>query len=445
MSRIWEFFENLDEYVYVADAETHELAYMNKKTLKTYGFQSNEEIAGLKCYEILQGNSLPCSICNNEQLKPGYFKKWEYYNPLLKRELHIKDTLVEEDGKKYRMEIAIDCGTLGEREENSADYRNMEVALNRSIRVALRQETMDQTLQVLLEFVGKTLKAGRAYIFERDDRNYDSNTYEWVAKGVAPEKDSLQNLPPEICAGWYQKFDENQSVITEDLETMKDADPQMYELLLRQNIHSLVVVPLYDDGKVIGFYGVDNPPARYFRLVSEMLQIVGYFIVSSLKQRNLVRELEVMSYSDPLTTLGNRYAMEKYIRQADHTKPIGVVYCDITGLKRVNDSEGHSAGDRLIRRCCECLKRVFAGNGLFRIGGDELVVLCSGINEKELYRKVGELKAELAENNAAMAVGAAVMVPEEVGEDHLLTEPERRMYQDKAEYYRNTGLDRRRI
>lgn len=445
MSRIWEFFENLDEYVYVADAETHELAYMNKKTLKTYGFQSNEEIAGLKCYEILQGNSLPCSICNNEQLKPGYFKEWEYYNPLLKRELHIKDTLVEEDGKKYRMEIAIDCGTLSEIEENSADYRNMEVALNRSIRVALRQETMDQTLQVLLEFVGKTLKAGRAYIFERDDRNYDSNTYEWVAKGVTPEKDSLQNLPPEICAGWYQKFDEDQSVITEDLETMKDADPQMYELLLRQNIHSLVVVPLYDDGKVIGFYGVDNPPARYFRLVSEMLQIVGYFIVSSLKQRNLVRELEVMSYSDPLTTLGNRYAMEKYIRQADHTKPIGVVYCDITGLKRVNDSEGHSAGDRLIRRCCECLKRVFAGNGLFRIGGDELVVLCSGINEKELYRKVGELKAELAENNAAMAVGAAVMVPEEVGEDHLLTEPERRMYQDKAEYYRNTGLDRRRI
>ena len=34
MSRIWEFFENLDEYVYVADAETYELVYMNKKTLR---------------------------------------------------------------------------------------------------------------------------------------------------------------------------------------------------------------------------------------------------------------------------------------------------------------------------------------------------------------------------------------------------------------------------
>ena len=68
MSKIWEFFENLGEYVYVADAETHELIYMNKKTLKSYGFQSLEEIIRLKCYEILQGNSLPCGMCNNEQL-----------------------------------------------------------------------------------------------------------------------------------------------------------------------------------------------------------------------------------------------------------------------------------------------------------------------------------------------------------------------------------------
>lgn len=67
-------FENLGEYVYVADAETHELIYMNKKTLKSYGFQSHEEIIGLKCYEILQGNSLPYGMCNNEQLKPGFLR-----------------------------------------------------------------------------------------------------------------------------------------------------------------------------------------------------------------------------------------------------------------------------------------------------------------------------------------------------------------------------------
>jgi hypothetical protein len=42
-----------------------------------------------------------------------------------------------------------------------------------------------------------------------------------------------------------------------------------------------------------------------------MLQIMGHFLVSSLKRRNLVRELQLMSYSDPLTHLGNRYALDE--------------------------------------------------------------------------------------------------------------------------------------
>ena len=443
MDKIWEFFENLDEFVYVSDPETHELVYMNKKTLKNYGFQSNEEIVGLKCYEVLQGNFAPCSICNNERLRPGYFKEWEYYNPLLKKDFRIKDTMVEADGRMLRLEIAIDCGNVRGKEENTMDYRNMEAALNQAIRVALRQPTPDQTLQVLLEFIGNTLEAERTYIFEKNDHNHDDNTYEWVAKGVTPEKDSLQDLPPEICEGWYRKFEENLNIVTEDLEEMKSVDPQMYEILARQNIHSLVVVPLYDDKRVIGFYGVDNPPARYFKFVSEMLQIMGHFIVSSIKRRDLVRELEVMSYTDPLTMFGNRYAMEKYLQEADPKETIGVVYCDITGLKRVNDGEGHSAGDQLIRRCCQCLRTVFGDYGLFRIGGDELIVLRSGMEEGELYARIEELKETMKANHATMAVGADVNTLEVVGADHLLTEPERRMYQDKAEYYRSTGLDRR--
>ena len=79
-----------------------------------------------------------------------------------------------------------------------------------------------------------------------------------------------------------------------------------YENLKRQNISSLVVVPLYDEQKVIGFYGVDNPPVKSLDYTSNMLQIMGHFIVSSIRRRNLVRELEQMSYSDQLTKLGNR-------------------------------------------------------------------------------------------------------------------------------------------
>ena len=81
------------------------------------------------------------------------------------------------------------------------------------------------------------------------------------------------------------------------MEDFQETDPLLYENLKRQNIHSLVVVPLYDGKKIIGFYGVDNPPVKSLEYASNMLQTAAYFIVSSLKRRNLFRELQKRSYN----------------------------------------------------------------------------------------------------------------------------------------------------
>ena len=53
MGKIWEFFDNLNEVVYVADIDSHELIYMNKKTLSIYNLDSLEDLKGKKCYELL--------------------------------------------------------------------------------------------------------------------------------------------------------------------------------------------------------------------------------------------------------------------------------------------------------------------------------------------------------------------------------------------------------
>lgn len=81
-----------------------------------------------------------------------------------------------------------------------------------------------------------------------------------------------------------------------------------------------------------------------------------------------MRRLEDLSYKDALTQLGNRFAMEKYVRQIDPEQSVGVVYCDVTGLKGVNDTLGHKAGDDLILRAGACLEQVFGDYGVFRIG-----------------------------------------------------------------------------
>ena len=203
-----------------------------------------------------------------------------------------------DDSKKLFEQTAEGASADGGRERHGIQsVQNLETVINEGLRVALLEETPDQSLEVLLEHLGKALNGERTYIFEQNDSGCDDNTYEWVADGVAPEKESLQNVPPEVCASWYRKFGVGKHIVIESVEDIRESDPLQYENLKRQNIHSLVVVPLYDGKAVIGFYGVDNPPVKSLEYASNMLQTAAYFIVSSLKRRNLFRELQKRSYN----------------------------------------------------------------------------------------------------------------------------------------------------
>lgn len=435
MAKIWEFFENLNELVYVSDVDSHELLYMNKKARDIYGIHSLEALEGRKCYELLQGCKDPCSMCNNHELREGHFKEQGYYNPVLERHLALKDTMVVDEGRRCRIELAFDNGMQEQQSRMIDSYQKMESLANEGMRVALQAPTPDKSIEVILEYLGKALKGERTYVFERNEKGNDDNTYEWVASGVEPAIDLLQDLPAEVCANWYRNFREDKNIMIHDLEDIRESDPLQYENLKRQDIHSLVVVPLYDDKKIIGFYGVDNPPKGALDYTETMLQIMAHFIVSSIKRRELMKQLTNMSCLDRLTQLGNRFAMDEYVAGVCPDENIGVVYCDITGLKMVNDSQGHSAGDRLILRACDSMKEVFDGYGMFRIGGDELLALCPGITEEELYARVEVLRKVMTEHEVVMAVGAVWRKDCGEGIDRLLSHADRLMYADKSAYY----------
>ncbi len=181
-------------------------------------------------------------------------------------------------------------------QNNMRNVWELETVINEGLRAALREESPDRSLEVLLQYLGKALNGERTYIFERNESGGDDNTYEWVAEGVEPEKENLQDVPPEVCELWYRNFNIGRHIVIEDLETIREEDPLQYQNLKKQNIRSIVVIPLYDDGTVVGFYGVDNPPVKMLEYASNILQTAAYFIVSSLKRRDLVRELQKRSH-----------------------------------------------------------------------------------------------------------------------------------------------------
>ena len=423
IKEIGDFFINLNEYVYATDIETNEIVYMNHKALKAYGLESIEDIKGKKCYEVLQKASVKCGMCNNSRLLPGAFEEWRYYNPVLDKYMIIKDTLIEGEGnRKYRLEIGIDISEELAQDKLIQKYRETETLVNEGLRVALAADTPDETINTLLGYIGKALNGERTYIFEKNIYGGD----------------------PDVCANWYKCFEEGGNIVIKDLEEIKESDPLQYDNLKRQGIHSIIVIPIYNEGKVIAFMGIDNPPLLTLEYALSILEIMRAFIISCIKRRNTMRKLEDMSYKDALTNIGNRFAMRDCVDSIDKKQSIGVVYCDVTGLKYVNDTMGHEAGDRLILNACGCLTDVFGVDAVFRIGGDEFLVICKQIDENTLIKRITELKELMNERSVNMASGVIWSENVITGFNEMLREAEEKMYADKARYYKEKGIERRK-
>ncbi len=434
MERIWRTYEDMNEIIYAADMDSHELLYLNKRARDMYGIISLDEIKGKMCYELLQNNAVPCAMCTNSRIGNGEVYRWEYYNQFLKKRFVLKDQMIIHDGRRVRVEIAKPVSNENEG-HRYYDSDEVTVLINECMRMSLEQTDPEQGISKMLEYLGTALLGQRVYIFELSDNNEWNNTYEWCAYNVTAEIDNLQNIPYETTEIWNQEFERDHFVVIPDIEEMKESDPDVYEYLYPQNIHSIIVGPLYQDQKLCGFYGIDNPPRGRIEKVASMLKTIGHVIESMMEKRRLIKKLEELSYHDQMSKLGNRFALEKYLYSLDHKKSLGVVFCDVTGLKNINDTMGHSAGDRMLLLACSCMKDAFEGYELFRIGGDELLAIDSGITKERFKKHCAKLKSLMVENEFHLAMGCVWEAQVNGDPKELIDKADAFMYTDKRSYY----------
>ena len=77
-------------------------------------------------------------------------------------------------------------------------------------------------------------------------------------------------------------------------------------------------------------------------------------------------------------------------------EPFGIVVCDINNLKVINDTEGHKAGDEYIKASCTMICRIFAHSPVFRIGGDEFVVILTNQEYKDRQNLISRLRRQVS-------------------------------------------------
>ncbi|MBP5231521.1 MAG: diguanylate cyclase [Clostridia bacterium] len=159
--------------------------------------------------------------------------------------------------------------------------------------------------------------------------------------------------------------------------------------------------------------------------------------------REHAEQMDRVANIDPLTKVRNKRAYGVEVKRLnENTQPYGIVMIDLNGLKQINDTYGHDKGDVSINALCQIVCGIFKHSPVFRVGGDEFVVILekSDLNDREalirsleeIFRKNrDDLSAEPWERVTA-ALGCAVFDPEQdENADSVLVRADEAMYEQK--------------
>jgi len=384
----------------------------------------------IKSYEILHDDFINFAL-HSKLLRPFDYYEWKYHDPVTDKYYSRKATLVEKAGKIVRLEIAIDI-TSEEVENKIIRQMNDIIQLsNTAIMGALSIENPDESLKYILSYAGEKLGCHRTYLFEKKDNHYVSNTYEWCAPGISSMKERCQYQDLMEFKEVNEELNAHHNVLVRDVNKLRLTEPAFYNHLLARDVQTIIISPLFLEGKMIGFFGFDNPPTTEMENISIMTKLLGAFLSALLRHRNNAIILQRMSHRDQLTGAYNRHAFEEYLDGLENVKGFGLSFCDMNGMKLINDNEGHEAGDQALIRLVEILRIELEDEEIYRIGGDEFILCLTCLTEKEFEEKIKELQKILQKNNVSVSMGSVWRPAKPSSCRQILKEADSRMYKAK--------------
>lgn len=180
-----------------------------------------------------------------------------------------------------------------------------------------------------------------------------------------------------------------------------DSDHERVVALRRRGRHGCMVAPIMVEGRVWGelYLARHAEQPRFDAVDAEFAAVLAAQISAGLAQAEHYQRIEKLAFTDPLTGLANRRAIDARLdaamtRHYREGTVVSLIVCDVNGLKRLNDERGHDVGDRLLERFADQLSACSAmlpGSMAARLGGDEFCVLAEGFSPDEVVAVAEDL------------------------------------------------------
>ena len=204
----------------------------------------------------------------------------------------------------------------------------------------------------------------------------------------------------------------------------------IYILIKRSNKCLLEIIPIvflsiaFLSGLVFPFVYEQEYLRIFCPTIATALFIYYVFLIIQLTKK------------DALTGLLNRQAY--YVETSKDFKDItAIISLDMNGLKKINDTYGHDAGDEALMTLALCFtKACKARQSAYRMGGDEFAIVCRKTNDEEVEKLIDRIKKYVSETKYTCSIGCSYQKEGFNDLDSLLKSSDEKMYLDKAEFYK---------
>lgn len=203
-----------------------------------------------------------------------------------------------------------------------------------------------------------------------------------------------------------------------------------------------IVIPINIDEVCYGYYKIYNPKKDRKQDIAFITAILTSMHTNVIDYSNKTQE----SYHDASTGLYNKNFYYSYCNSItpELINSISCVFVDINGLHEINNNEGHLKGDKVINFVANVLLEKYGKEDMvFRVGGDEFVIMITDKEQDYAPSKFEEIKTQLKKHEIYVSIGYDYQKSPKIDINSLIKNADENMYIDKENFYARGNNNRR--